>query len=374
MSRQAFQLSPSSDAAHFSLLANTSMSTFQTETLVVNTPRANGLYALKMVVKRYTRATPTKPTRGSRDVSLVVMHGHGLTKEQWEPTLEKLWEQAESDPDLSQCYRITEVWAPEWHSHGESAILNRAVIQSNSVRKIVVSHWGIGLAAFIREGHLENKRVIFVGFSSGNLAMLNCLREFSASKPPVVGLVIVEPILFDKETASPSHSKSQAVFNLLIKGVRSQAETWRNREEAKKYLTKRPPWCLWDQTVLANYLQHGLMDFVDAGGDQAVKTICPRDGEAAVYENYSDTWSAMSELEQLSPFIPIHVVFGGREKFIPQEWRAGCVDVSKGRNVAGVHTVPEAAHMIPQEKPAEFAKLLSQLVRDIVVHNPLAKL
>ncbi|KAL0564215.1 hypothetical protein V5O48_017836 [Marasmius crinis-equi] len=219
--------------------------------------------------------------------------------------------------------------------------------------------WGRGLAAFINEGHLQNKRIIMVGFSARTIAMFNGLGEFLGERIPVVGLVVVEPILYDQETASPAHPQWQAASELMIKGVKAQKEIWPDQEEAKQYLVKRPPWCRWDQSVLDSYLRYGLTEFSGADGTQAIRTICLRAEEASIYDHYEDIWRAMNVMEKLSCMVPIHVVFGAKDRIM-------------GRKVAGVHKV-DTSHMVPQEKPGEFADLLSQLIRDILC-GPIIKL
>ncbi|KAK7047438.1 hypothetical protein VNI00_006669 [Paramarasmius palmivorus] len=337
------------------------MPAFRADAIVIETPASNGLPSLKMVSKRYTPTTSKAPD-SSRDVSLVVMHGLGLNKEQWEPVVEKLWIHAKAN---AQNYRICEIWAPEWQSHGESGILNRSVIETNNVKGLVVSVWGLGLAALLKQPYLRGKRVIGVGFSIGNLALLNALREFSKSAPPVIGLVILEPILFDRETSSPENPRSQAVVNIMMKGIKSQGECWPDREQAKKYLTKRLPWSRWDASVLDKYLTFGLMDTTDTAGSSVVKTICSRAEEASAYENYVDAWSALATVEELSPIIPIHVVFGTEDRLIPRAWKNCAIDASKGRKIAGVHEIV-ASHMIPHEKPEELAILLAQLIQGMM--------
>lgn len=290
-------------------------------------------------------------------------------KEQWEPVLEKLWAVVEGDQELSQHYHISEVWAPEWPSHGESALLNASKMEKNNIKGIAVSIWGLGIAALFNEGHLHNKQVIAVSFCIGNQGLLNGLRQFSASMPPIISLIIVEPILFDRETVpSPEHKRSKVLVDIMIRTIKGQNETWPNRQEAKQYLTKRLPWSTWDTSVLESYLHYGLVDTFDVDGKPIVKTICSRAEETAAYENYNDTWTALDQVTALNPFIPIYFVFGSQDRLIPQVWKACATDASKGRKPAGVHRI-EASHNVVQEKPREFAVLLSQLIREIVQHS-----
>ncbi|GAW08193.1 alpha beta-hydrolase [Lentinula edodes] len=143
------------------------------------------------------------------------------------------------------------------------------------------------------------------------------------------------------------------IVKMMKKGIMSQAENWPNQEAARQYLTKQLPWSQWEQSVFESYMCHGLENY-EVNGKQG------------------ESWDALSMLEQLSSIIPIHVVFGSKDKLIPREWKACVIDTSKGRKVAGVHQI-EASHMVPAEKPADFAKLVSQLIRDIIC-SPVSKL
>ncbi|KAJ3911175.1 Alpha/beta hydrolase fold-1 [Lentinula edodes] len=349
------------------------MSILQTEKVVVNTPPVDGLPSLKMVVNRYTRTPLAKIDPSCNNISIILFHGLGQTKEQWEPVLANLWDEAEGNADFARCYHISEAWTPEWPSHGESATLNKPVLLENNIQGISVTVWASGISAFFMQGYLKNKQVIAVGFSIGTLAMFNGLCPiFSAEKStPVIGLVVVEPLMFDRETSSPDHPRSNMIVKMMKKGIMSQAENWPNQEAARQYLTKQLPWSQWEQSVFESYMCHGLENY-EVNGKQGVKLICSRAEEASTYGQYQESWDALSMLEQLSSIIPIHVVFGSKDKLIPREWKACVIDTSKGRKVAGVHQI-EASHMVPAEKPADFAKLVSQLIRDIIC-SPVSKL
>jgi hypothetical protein len=51
-----------------------------------------------------------------------------LDKEQWEPTLEKLFT---LHSERSQFPQIREAWALDWQSHGESAVLNEESLKDD---------------------------------------------------------------------------------------------------------------------------------------------------------------------------------------------------------------------------------------------------
>lgn len=85
----------------------------------------------KRTVIRFCYCTPwdsasldRRPTYSTE--SYIVLHC--LTdKEQWEPTLEKLFDLSRG----SSTFRIREAWAFDWQNHGDSAIMNEGIIQND---------------------------------------------------------------------------------------------------------------------------------------------------------------------------------------------------------------------------------------------------
>lgn len=114
-----------------------------TETFVFETPcRDSSVSQLKMAAKRYSN-THTKARDG---ITILACHGLGqrqcfflprspvlnaiphADKEQWEPVIETLFR---SQAHLSSRRQVREVWAFDWQTHGESAVLNQALIDAD---------------------------------------------------------------------------------------------------------------------------------------------------------------------------------------------------------------------------------------------------
>ena len=55
----------------------------------------------------------------------------GLDKEQWRPALAKLFELCDESSTLQAVWRVREAWALDAPNHGDSAILNRAVLSGH---------------------------------------------------------------------------------------------------------------------------------------------------------------------------------------------------------------------------------------------------
>ena len=61
-------------------------------------------------------------------LTLVFAHGNGFHKEQWEPTIEELY----NLPDIViGKKKIREVWAIDSPNHGDAAILNEIVLEAH---------------------------------------------------------------------------------------------------------------------------------------------------------------------------------------------------------------------------------------------------
>ncbi len=54
-----------------------------------------------------------------------ISNSHSPDKEQWEPTLERIFTIQQSK---NQFYRIREAWAFDWQNHGDAAVLNQSAL------------------------------------------------------------------------------------------------------------------------------------------------------------------------------------------------------------------------------------------------------
>jgi hypothetical protein len=86
-------------------------------------PRPN--YPLLVTAKCYWN--PASPHLNSKDaLTLVFVHGSGLHKEQWEPTITDLYDLV---PEGIGSAQIREVWAVDLPNHGDAAVLNEKTLQ-----------------------------------------------------------------------------------------------------------------------------------------------------------------------------------------------------------------------------------------------------
>jgi hypothetical protein len=86
---------------------------------------------------------------------------------------------------------------------------------------------------------------------------MNALREFTPSELPIAGIILIEPVLFDKETSDLTPQTPQ-IAEIMRKSILSQKHFWPDVDSAKDYLTKRPPWSGWHPDILNTYLVRSL--------------------------------------------------------------------------------------------------------------------
>lgn len=97
------------------------MSTLSSESYVFD-PRPN--YPLLITAKRYWKAE-TQRTNDEDALTLVLAHGTGFHKEQWEPTIDDLF----AVLDQQQTVKVREVWSIDAPNHGDAAILNEGALR-----------------------------------------------------------------------------------------------------------------------------------------------------------------------------------------------------------------------------------------------------
>lgn len=82
-------------------------------------------YPLVMTVKRYWHLDLC--SRDPSALTLIFTHGTGFHKEQWEPTLEHLFDAAKQDGGIRP--KIHDIWALDCPNHGDAAVINEEELQ-----------------------------------------------------------------------------------------------------------------------------------------------------------------------------------------------------------------------------------------------------
>ncbi|KAJ7453156.1 Alpha/beta hydrolase fold-1 [Mycena latifolia] len=315
------------------------------ESFVLDSPPAANGKDMRMAAKRYTYAGQA-PRDG---VTVLMFHAMGQHKEQWEPTIEKLFALQ------SRSSRIREAWTFDWQSHGESAVLNEEALTGDE-KAAPLDRWAAAIAGFIKSDFVKGHRLVGVGHSSGTVGLMVSTRHFD--KCPYAGLILVEPSMMDQQIWEANHEEIQPAFDMVTNAVMHRRDVWTSKEAAHKYFISRFPWNTWDPRVVTLFAEHGLRESTDKDGKPCVVRKCPAIHEASAFQvNLEITWVAAAQVAKLSGVVPIHVVYGENVDMInlfqplmiprrPQIIRDGVIDKAKGRIVDSVTTIPDVGHTV----------------------------
>lgn len=112
---------------------------------------------------------------------------YGLTdKEQWEPIIEQTFQLQQGK---ARHQRVREAWSFDWQSHGDAAVLNRELLETNRADGVCASllcvsafwvylyfvlaayEWAEAISTFVRSPRMQGRRIVGVGHSAGAGAM-----------------------------------------------------------------------------------------------------------------------------------------------------------------------------------------------------------
>ncbi|EPQ51252.1 alpha/beta-hydrolase [Gloeophyllum trabeum ATCC 11539] len=362
----------------------TSLNGLECETVVLqynlSTASAGLGDVLRVEAKRYRpSANAFTSSSGWRDVgvTLLLMHGAGSHKEQWEPTIQRIHEatagrKAHGHGSFSQDQStIREIWTFDWPNHGNSSVLNEDHFSSRLPSKITVRDIGHFLATFVKSRHFQGHRIIPVGHSAGTCAAIFSVSHFPPSHVPYESLILIElPCITDdvyrssKSTVSDSgfqyeYDRRADILRRRIEGGRSR---WSSKSAVFEWTSKRLPWSRWDSQVLDLYLEYGFRESSSteeaAAGRPSVTPKCTRVTEAA---SQTDTVAyreaANMLLNQIMPHVPVHLIFGRDEDIVPKWVQDSMIDGGAGL-WASVHGMDGVGHLVVQEDPRGLAQLI----------------
>ncbi|TFK50601.1 alpha/beta-hydrolase [Heliocybe sulcata] len=312
---------------------------------------------LKMAANRYS-----VPHGAAGGVTLILAHASGTHKEHWEPVLHGLFELQKSLSAPGQSV-IREAWAFDWHTHGDSALLNAEALARLPDSGTSITHWAEAIAAFV-EAHLSSHRLVAMGHSAGTTAVMYSTKCYKASSGvKYEAVILVEPPMIDRDVYQANFKNREQQINLITKGISAQKSKWDSRSAAYDYFARRMPWKEWDERLRVILVNHGLRS-VEASypAAGAVTTKCEKRFEASVYLDLEGTVEATEQIEKVCSDIPIHVVFGERIDVIPRYSQDSVVDTRKGRNVASVSRIPGAGHMVVQQQPDALAEVIYSIL------------
>ncbi|KAJ7799996.1 Alpha/beta hydrolase fold-1 [Mycena olivaceomarginata] len=328
------------------------------ESFILPSPPSPSGQPLRVAAKRY-RYTGKTPQEG---ISLVMLHGSGMHKEQWEPIVEKLFT---LQSEKSTFYRIREAWSFDWQNHGESAVLNEEALKDDP-KSAPLDLWGRSIAQFLTSGLVSGHRFVGIGYSIGAVGILLSTRGFD--KCPYEGIILVEPCVVDEDTWAANHDEIHAAFDTVRNAVKHRRDIWASKREAHQYFLGRFPWNAWNSRIVALYVEHALKDSTDKNGKACVGRKCPAIHEASTIQanlELGGLQEAAERISILSDRVPIHVVFGETVDIVPEVCRDCVVDRTKRRNVASITMIPDVGHSIIPEQPYVVATTISQILNRI---------
>ncbi|KAJ7799995.1 alpha/beta-hydrolase [Mycena olivaceomarginata] len=325
------------------------------ESFILPSPPSPSGQPLRVAAKRY-RYTG----RITRDgITLVMLHGLGMHKEQWEPILEKLFT---LQSEKSTFYRIREAWSLDWQNHGESAVLNEEALKDDP-KSASLDLWGRAIAHFLTSGLVTGHRLVGIGYSFGAVGLLLSTRGFQ--KCPYEGIILVEPCMADEDTWAANHDELHAAFGMVNNAVKHRRNVWVSKREAHQYFMGRFPWNAWDSRIVALFVEHALKDSTDKNGKACVVRTCPVIHEASAFQANLELGGPQEAAERISILadrVPIHVIFGDTVDLLPEVCRDCVVDRTKRRNVASITMIPDVGHSIIPERPYVVATTISQIL------------
>ncbi|KAJ8702118.1 hypothetical protein PTI98_000861 [Pleurotus ostreatus] len=327
-------------------------------------PPTNASLSLRITAKRY-RDTKTQkrqrnvPSPGeSEGLTLLFLHCVGAHKEQWEPTIQAIFERASN---------IREAWAFDWQNHGDAAVLNKnALSERKDDWAVTVYDWAAAISAFVRSDHVKGHNIIPIGHSAGAATAVLTTKYLPLQPKPYPAIILVEPSVVAKELFEATIDDRMEQMEFVVRMTMTRRDHWASKDEAFAWLSKRYPWSTWDTRVVKLLADHGLEQHEDGA-----RLKCHRKHEAVSYTQVEGHFEAAALLATISTTIPIHLVWGENEDIIPEIIRDSLSDASAGRSVTSTRVVEEAGHMIVQEKPDALANAICEVLHDYIMPCPV---
>ncbi|KAF8700530.1 hypothetical protein AX14_000700 [Amanita brunnescens Koide BX004] len=316
------------------------MSDLQAKSFVFDCPASSGGSSkeseakLKTVAKRYTLGNSADNTEG---LTLLFAHGIGSHKEQWEPTINRIFHRQQHK---GTAHRVREAWSFDWQNHGDAAVLNREALKSRP-NGISAYEWALAIAAFVRTPHMKGHRILVLGHSAGAAAVLISTKEFPIADIPYVGIVLIEPTMVSRDIFYSRYEERKAALDFAVNTTSMRRDTWRSKSEAFTYFMERVPWKKWDPRIVRLLVDYGL----EETGDGA-KLKCERRQEAVSYGDTEPHFEGANLITRLCHSLPIHLIFGARDDLVPDFIKDSLSDTSQGRFMTSVGRVKHAGHLV----------------------------
>ncbi|KAI5119020.1 hypothetical protein M0805_001879 [Coniferiporia weirii] len=314
-----------------------------------------------------SRSNQLEPTT-SDSIILVLAHGVGLHKELWEPFLLDLQSMQSKNPSTRfGTSLVSEAWAVDCPSHGDSGILNEdKLIQLSDFESII--EYSRALTTLMESDffpHPRSNRIVLVGHSGGTCGIIlsasDCMKRWGFSL--FHSIILLEPAVL----ATPSSSVEErsenwrAIGDVLTKLATQRRDKWPSKKEAYEWLRLRQPYSGWDPRALVRYVEHGLrplptLFYPEETTGWTLK--CHKAFEIIPFSRSDETATSARILEDLHKQVPVHLVFGQDSPFRPIDEDIPLLTSKTGKNsdFASVTDIPNGKHFIVQEEPVASAE------------------
>jgi len=258
---------------------------------------------------------------------------------------------------------VRETWSLDCQNHGDSAVLNAAVLEDEKVKHSV---WDLATAirAFVASERFSGHQIVGIGHSFGSTAIVLSTIPGAIPAASYKALVIVEQVMCDKTIFYQHLEERRAALGLLGELISARRDEWDDRAATAKYFKKRFPWKLWDPQIMDKFIEYGLKDVVSTSPDGQPKVTlkCSKTQERLAYNENDAHFIGAERLATLDALIPVHCVFGKREDSVPRYVHDSVV---AKRKMASVSYVPRAGHLVLQENPRGLADRLAEILYTI---------
>jgi alpha-beta hydrolase superfamily lysophospholipase len=337
-------------------------------------PASNGDYPLHITAKQYWSTEVLANWEDPDAFTLIVLHSTSFHKETWESTLQHFLGGGIQSGRTSPKIRCA--WVIECPNHGESAALNNDALQRPPFyRAFGCEKYAEAVHRFMSSGpalptpvDFRRQKLIGIGHSLGGVVIsilptLEPVFNFSA-------LVLVEPLLSPGGMGNLHELKSK-----LIRGAYERRDVWASREDALRYLRPRTSW---DPRVLDLYVKHGLRIHQapkhHSGPYHGVTLACSRDEEVTMYSDPTGSDKGLQAIDDLCVRIPVSVIFGDDNDYIPRSVQDALVDPASGRCFRTVTRIKGVGHLIPQHLPENLSEVLLDVLRTLTAPAGVSKL
>ncbi|KAG2064661.1 alpha/beta-hydrolase [Suillus decipiens] len=330
-------------------------------------------YPLYITAKKYWLPEFEAHWDDEQAITLILLHSTSFHKETWQPTLECIFQCSSAySRNLSKLLKIKCAWAIDCPNHGVSAALNDdALRQAPFYRNFGCRKYADAVHRFMSAGPMlrptfdfRSQRLVGIGHSLGGVAITILQNLEPAFK--FSSIILVEPML------SPNAKAVEPLRRILVKNAYERRDVWPSRECAYQELKPRRRW---DPRVLDLYIKFGLRTHPGAHHPQApydgISLACSREEEVTMYREPDGATKPVQDLDKICPHIPVSIVFGSNNEYIPREVQDALIDPASGRRFSSVTWIDGAGHLVPQHAPDELGEQIFNILSSLTLFSRL---